>query len=208
MKIHKLLLSLVLIVAVIIRFYDINTTPALNPDEAALGYNAYSLILTGKDEHGVSWPLHFKSFGDYKPGGYVYLAIPFIKVLGLTPFAVRLPNLILSILTILFLYKLVLLLTKNYLLSSLTAFVLAVNPWHFLYSRSAFEVTLLISLILAATYYFNLFIENSKNKYLYISIYKNSYLVKIYIILFQIQIGKQRGRYKIAESKLQNATKN
>ncbi len=154
MKIHKIILPLILVVAFLIRFVDISNTPALNPDEAALGYNAYSLIQTGKDEHGVSWPLHFKSFGDYKPGGYVYLAIPFIKLLGVTPLAVRLPNLILSILTILFLYKLVLLFTKNYSLSSLTAFVLAVSPWHIHFSRGAWESSAALSFIMIGTYFF------------------------------------------------------
>ena len=112
---NKFTLILILVIAVLLRFWQINTLPSLNPDEAALGYNAYSLLKTGKDEHGISWPLHFKSFSDYKPGGYVYLALPFIKIFGLTPLAVRLPNLILSVLTIFVLYRLVLLLTKNYL---------------------------------------------------------------------------------------------
>jgi len=156
MKILKknIFLILILISAFIIRFIDLGNTPALNPDEAALGYNAYSLILTGKDEHGASWPIHFKSFGDYKPGGYVYLAIPFVKFLGLTPLAVRLPNLILSLLTILFLYKLVLLFTKNHLLSSLTAFVLAVSPWHIHFSRGAWESSAALSFIVIGTYFF------------------------------------------------------
>ena len=111
-KIPKI--TLILLLAFLLRFWQINKIPSLNPDEAALGYNAYSLIRTGKDEHGVSWPLHFKSFGDYKPGGYVYLAIPFVKVLGLSPLAVRLPNLIFSVLTVYVLYRLVLLLTLDF----------------------------------------------------------------------------------------------
>ena len=53
MKIHKLILPFIIFIAFIIRFVNIWETPALNPDEAALGYNAFSLIQTGKDEHGV-----------------------------------------------------------------------------------------------------------------------------------------------------------
>ena len=154
MKIHKFLLIIILIIAFIIRFVGIDKSPALNPDEAALGYNAYSLLLTGKDEHGVSWPLHFKSFGDYKPGGYVYLVLPFVKYLGLTPLAVRLPNLILSILTILFLYKLILLLSKNNKLALVTAAVLTFSPWHIHFSRGAWESSAALSLIVIGTYYF------------------------------------------------------
>ena len=179
MKIHKLILPLVLVIAVIIRFYDINTTPALNPDEAALGYNAYSLILTGKDEHGISWPLHFKSFGDYKPGGYVYLAIPFIKALGLTPLAVRLPNLILSILTILFLYKLVFLLSKSRELALLTSIVLALSPWHIHFSRGAWESSAALAFIVIGTYFF---FKSIKEKFLLnFSFFTFNFILSLYI---------------------------
>jgi len=153
-KINKLPLIIILIVAILIRFINIGSMPSLNADEAALGYNAYSLIQTGKDEHGASWPLHFKSFGDYKPGGYVYLAIPFVKILGLTPLAVRLPNLILSILTILFLYKLVLILSKNNKLALLTTIILSLSPWHIHFSRGAWESSTALSFIIIGTYFF------------------------------------------------------
>jgi 4-amino-4-deoxy-L-arabinose transferase-like glycosyltransferase len=162
-KINKIPIIIIFIIAFLFRFINIGSTPALNPDEAALGYNAYSLIKTGKDEHGAPWPLHFKSFGDYKPGGYVYLAIPFVKILGLTPLAVRLPNLILSLFTILFLYKLVLLLTKNYLLSSLATFVLAVSPWHIHFSRGAWESSAALAFIIIGTYFF---FKSIKEKFL------------------------------------------
>ena len=154
MKKNNLLLIIILLIAFSIRFINLNSTPALNPDEAALGYNAYSLIQTGKDEHGDSWPLHFKSFGDFKPGGYVYLALPFVKVLGLNTLAVRLPNLILSLLTIFFLYKLVFLLSKSEILALLSSSVLALSPWHIHFSRGAWESSAALSFILIGTYFF------------------------------------------------------
>lgn len=153
-KVNKLPIIIILVVAFLIRGINLWSTPALNPDEAALGYNAYSLLETGKDEHGAAWPLHFKSFGDFKPGGYVYLALPFIKVLGLTPLSVRLPNLILSVLTILFLYKLILLLSKNNKLALITAAVLTFSPWHIHFSRGAWESSAALSLIMIGTYFF------------------------------------------------------
>ena len=179
MKIHKFLLIGVLIIAFIIRFVDFDRTPALNPDEAALGYNAYSLLLTGKDEHGVSWPLHFKSFGDYKPGGYVYLALPFVKFLGLTPLAVRLPNLIFSILTILFLYKLVLLLSKSSVLALYSSLVLSLSPWHIHFSRGAWESSVALSLIVIGIYYF---FKSIKEKFLLnFSLFTLFFILSLYI---------------------------
>ncbi len=178
-KINKIPLIIILLIAFLIRFINLNTTPALNPDEAALGYNAYSLLETGKDEHGDPWPLHFKSFGDFKPGGYVYLALPFVKILGLTPLAVRLPNLILAVLTILFLYKLILLLSKSNALALLSSIVLCLSPWHIHFSRGAWESSAALSFIVIGTYFF---FKSIKEKFLLnFSIFVILYILSLYI---------------------------
>src|SRR3989344_1300457 len=103
----KKVLLVILILAFIVRivFLDISP-PGFNADEAALGYNAYSLITTGKDEWGQTFPLVFKSFSDYKPGLYVYLAIPFVWLLGLNELAVRLPSVLLGSFSIILIYLL------------------------------------------------------------------------------------------------------
>lgn len=151
---HNFYLLLIIFLAAILRFYDIGHYPSLNPDEAALGYNAYSLILTGKDEHGASFPLHFKSFGDYKPGGYVYLSLPFIKIFGLNPLSARLPNLILSLLTIFYFYRIINLITKSKTISLFSALSLAISPWHLHFSRGAWESSSALAFIVIGSYYF------------------------------------------------------
>lgn len=128
--------------------------PGFNADEATLGYNAYSLIKTGKDEWGQSWPLTFKSFADYKPGLYVYLAIPFIALMGLTELAVRLPSILLGALSVVFIY----LLSKEFFqketMALSSAFLLAVSPWHLHYSRGAWETNVATFFILAGVWTF------------------------------------------------------
>ena len=161
----KIVLLLIILLAGFLRFWRLDQHPAgLNADEAAIGYNAYSLIRTGKDEHGNSWPIHFKSFGDYKPGLYFYLVLPFVKMLGLNIWAVRLPSAIFGVLGVLGIY----LLAKNMfsprqpacagrlpnpsgLESStrrvspwrgvplLSALLLAISPWHLHFSRGGWE---------------------------------------------------------------------
>lgn len=165
-KIPKI--TFILALSLLLRSWQISSLPSLNPDEAALGYNAYSLIETGKDEHAFSWPTHFKSFGDYKPGGYVYLALPFIKILGLTPLAVRLPNLIFSVLTVFLLYKLILLLTKSEKLSLFSAFVLSISPWHLQFSRGAWESSTALFFTLWGIYWFYSFLIKRKAIYIYL----------------------------------------
>ena len=94
--------------AAVLRLYQLGVTP-VSPDwdEVALGYNAYSIIQTGKDEYGAFLPVVLRSYDDYKPALYTYLAIPPIFVFGLTVFATRLPSAIFGILTIFITYLLI-----------------------------------------------------------------------------------------------------
>jgi len=92
-KIAKPLIA-VLILAAVLRFYHLGFNPP-SPywEEAALGYDAYSILKTGKDFHGHSWPLiAFESFGDYKPSLYFYATVPSVAIFGLNTFAVRFPS--------------------------------------------------------------------------------------------------------------------
>ena len=92
---EKIILILIIVFAFLVRIYNYNYPPLLW-DEAALGYNAYSILHTARDEYGQFMPLIFKSFGDYKPGLYVYLTLPFVAVFSLCTLAVRFPSIILG----------------------------------------------------------------------------------------------------------------
>lgn len=144
-----LLLLLIILVGFSLRVTQLNISPpGFNADEAALGYNAYSIIQTGKDEWGQSFPLVFKSFSDYKPGLYVYLDIPFIWVFGLTELSVRLPSIILGTLSILLIYLLSKHCFKKEIIALSSAFLLAINPWSIHYSRGAWETNVATFFIL------------------------------------------------------------
>jgi len=147
-KTRKYLIFLILLLAAFLRFWRLGDYPALNADEAAIGYNAYTLIQTGHDEHGNSWPIHFQSFNDYKPGLYFYLVLPFVKLLGLNEWAVRIPGAFLGVATVYLIYLLVKELFKNHespvtnhqSLPIIAAFFLAISPWHIHFSRGGWEV--------------------------------------------------------------------
>src|SRR5258708_24770677 len=164
----KLILIAIIVLAFALRFYRLDSFPALNADEAAIGYNAYSLIQTGKDEHGHAWPIHFQSFNDYKPGLYFYLVLPFIKILGLNELAVRLPNAILSVATVLIVYFLVKELFKKDSIALLSALFLAISPWHIHFSRGGWEANTALFLVVSGVLFFHKGL--TKNRYLYLSI--------------------------------------
>ncbi|MBU2577631.1 glycosyltransferase family 39 protein, partial [Patescibacteria group bacterium] len=160
---EKLLLFLVLVLAFVLRIYKVSEFPAgLNADEAAIGYNAYSLLQTGKDEFGHLWPINFQSFNDFKPGLYFYLVLPFVKLLGLTELAVRLPSVILGTLTVGILYLLVKKLFNSSLFALSSSLLLAVSPWHLHFSRGGWESNAAVFFILLGVYLFFLSLEKSK----------------------------------------------
>lgn len=158
----KWILVVILVLAAVLRLYKLSDFPAgLNADEAALGYNAYSLLLTGKDENGHPWPVNLESFGDFKPAGYAYLLIPFIKVFGLTEFAVRLPSALFGILGVLFIYLLTKeLINEDYAL--IATLMLAISPWHLHFSRGGWEVNVATTMLLIGIWSFIKWLKNPK----------------------------------------------
>lgn len=165
---NKLILIIILLAAAFLRFNQLGTLPALNADEAAIGYNAYSLIQTGRDEHGNSWPISFESFNDYKPGLFFYIVLPFVKFLGLNEWAVRIPGAALGVLTVLMTYLLVVELKRSHKLGILTAALLAVSPWHIHFSRGGWEVNAATFFITFGVFAFLRWINVKNRKWLII----------------------------------------
>lgn len=123
-----------------LRLYKLSSIPpGLTWDEAALGYNAYSISKTLKDEYGTFLPLTLKSFGDYKPALYAYLDIPFIMVLGLNEWAVRLPSVLAGVGFILLCYLITKEIFKDSNLSLFAGFFAAISPLSIQFSRAGFE---------------------------------------------------------------------
>lgn len=150
----------VLILAASLRLWNLTgNPPGLTWDEAALGYNAYSILQTARDEYGNLLPLQLKSFGDYKPALYAYSLIPSIVILGLNEWSVRIPSAIFGVLTVLILYLLVWELFKDWRLAILSSLMLAISPWHLQFSRAGFEANMALMLNILGAY---LFILGSK----------------------------------------------
>ncbi|MFZ5437858.1 MAG: hypothetical protein ACOZAK_02295 [Patescibacteria group bacterium] len=154
----KFVISLILItlLALLIRVYQVTSSPpAPYWEEVALGYDAYSILQTGKDHHGNSYPLvAFESFGDWKPAGYFYAIVPFIKLLGLNVLAVRLPSVLAGTLLVLVIGWLVYLFTdhltkkKRQWLSLISMILASISPWLIQFSRAGWEVNLATLLLL------------------------------------------------------------
>lgn len=165
-QISKYLLVILLILGFGLRFYNVSAVPpGLTWDEAALGYNAYSILKTGKDEYGAVLPLNLKSFGDYKPALYAYLDIPFIAIFGLNELAVRIPSILAGVIFIWLMFVLTQELFQKKWLSVSTALFAAISPLSLHFSRGAWESNVATVLNLGGVY---LFLKAQKNQWWYI----------------------------------------
>ncbi len=151
-----LLLVSIIVLSSFLRIFNLSKfPPSLYWDEASLGYNAYTIYTSGKDEHGEVFPLdRFIAFGDYKPPGYIYSIVPFISVLGLTEVAVRLPSAIAGIGIVLMGFCLANRLFFSKKIGLITALFIGVSPWTLQLSRGAFEANLAAFFNLCGVYFF------------------------------------------------------
>lgn len=136
---------LIIIFASFLYFFKIDIIPnGVYSDEATVGYNAYSILKTGRDEYGQKFPLAFRFFGAYTPPLFVYISIPFIKLLGLDVSSLRIIS---GLSTILGIYLIYFYSEKLNLFNSkasryLASFTFAITPWVVFNARLGYEVTL------------------------------------------------------------------
>ena len=152
--VYKTLLLIIITLGFLLRVVGLSEHPVgFTPDEASFGYDAYSLLKTGKDQWGVSNALSVRSFGDFKLPLYAYLTIPSVGIFGLNEFATRLPNAVFGTLAVIATYLMVRELAKSRLMlmgkqinadmfAIIAAFMLTISPWHISLSRGAFEANL------------------------------------------------------------------
>ena len=165
------ILLLLFTVALLLRFYKLDTIPTgVLDDEASYGYIAYSLLETGKDEHGVTAPLHFKAFGDEKLPAYAYILVPTVKLFGLNNFATRLPSAFAGALLVIVLYAMLRKLDLSEVQSLFGSLVVAISPWTIVLSRFAFESNIALVFFAVGLWSIFSYIRSKKILFMFITI--------------------------------------
>ncbi len=152
---NNIILIIILIVALFIRIYKISQYPvSLNWDEVSHGYNAYSLIETGKDQWDKSWPIfNFRAYGDYPTTLNMYLTVPFVYLFGLNEFTTRIVSVLCGFGIVYLTYLLSKLLFKNNSVINLITLISAVSPWTFFTSRATFQSTVAQFFLILGIYF-------------------------------------------------------
>lgn len=157
---ESLLLLLILFMGFGLRMIKISSLPGgAHRDELAIGYNAYSLLQTGKDEHGQEYPLNFQSLNDYKLPGQIYSTAATISLFGRNLLAVRLPSVLFGTLLVFITFFFTKLLfqesaVKSETIAFIAASLSALSLWHITGSRNGYEPIAGLTFSLISLYFY------------------------------------------------------
>lgn len=151
---EKYLLILIVLIGVFLRLFNLGQYPHLYNQEALVGWRAESILLTGKDELGRSFPIIFSSMSGYEFPLQTYLIIPFIRFFGLNEFAVRLPLVLVGIISIFCFYRLL----KHYFKGNNNVqkwglLIYVISPGLVFMSRATYSVGMFFYLFIIGFYF-------------------------------------------------------
>jgi len=133
-----LVCSVVFIIAIITRLSFLTTfPPGLDQDEAVNGYDAYTLLHTGRDHRGNVFPILLQSFEDWVPSLLTYTTVPSVALFGLSVWSVRLVVALYGVGGVALLYALCRQLSLSKWWSLGGATVLTLSGWHLYFSHYA-----------------------------------------------------------------------
>ena len=195
--------------AVFIRFYNWpNAITQVNCDEIMTAVNAKSIADTGKDLYGTSYPVYLEAWGGMGQSVFLlYSMVLCIKIFGYSLAAVRLPMLIISVISLFVFYDLARRICKNKYYALIFLAIAAFSPWHILQSIWSIDCNMFPHIMLISVYF--LYIGAVSNKiFVYISMVffalclytygVSIYAVPIFLIAAAIYLMKTK-RIKVFE---------
>lgn len=165
---YYILVICIFFIGVLVRIYKFGEVPAgVNQDGAMAAVDAYALSQYGTDRYLMEFPVHFTAWGYGQMSVLLsYMMIPFIKAFGLSVLVIRLPILIVSLISMWVLFSF---LNKVFdrKIALLGLLFLSVNPWHIMQSRWALDCNLFPHFLLFSIYF--LYLGTKKRVYYLIS---------------------------------------
>ena len=160
---------IVLVSGFLVRLISISEFPnALNVDEASAGYEAYSILNYGIDRHGNFLPVFLQAWGGGQNALLTYMAIPFVKILGLNTLAIRLPMAIIGCISIIVIFALLKRISDGKL-ADIGLLFFVICPWNIMKSRWGLESNLFPDLILLFSYMLIRGLQDKKKLWYYLA---------------------------------------
>lgn len=142
------LLQVILFIGVLVRLVNLSYPYGVYVDEAMGAYDSWCLANFGVDSNLASYPVYLRSWGTGQSALYAYLALPFIKLFGLSAPVYRLPMSLVGIVSFLLFYFTLRKTQKNILFVFCVSAFLAINPWHIMKCRFGLDCNIFPDLLL------------------------------------------------------------
>lgn len=165
-------LFFIFIFLISVRLYQFGVVPGgINQDEALSAIDGYYLFNYGTDHLGTEYPVHMAAWEYGQQSALLaYLIAFFIRLFGMSIWAVRLPLLVFSVIGALFFVLFVKDVFEDRTVVLIAAFLIAINPWHFIQSRWSLDCNLFPHILITGIYLLNHGLSLSKNRNLLIAI--------------------------------------
>ncbi len=180
---NKIIIGVLILFTFILRTYQLeNNPPGFYSDEASYAYNAYSILKTGRDEHGVFLPITAEAFGDYKLPVMLYSIVASFALFSPSEWAARLPGALYGTGTILALYYLIKELrgSNDWKIPLLAGAFLAIAPAHIFVSRGTWELTPALFFITIGTLTFTKALHSTGKAALFSIVSAVSFILALY----------------------------
>ncbi len=169
LKDKRVIFFILILIGIVVRAYNFpNAISEINIDEIVTIENAKSIADTGKESTGISFPVYLQGWGGQSVI-LLYLMTLSIKIFGCTLFAVRLPMLLISIISMFVFYDLVKKISKNTNIALIALALLSICPWHILQSIWGLDCNMFPHFLLIAIDLLYTAVINRKKLLLYIS---------------------------------------
>ncbi len=184
--------AIIITLALALRVYQLGDIHSgFFADEAVNAYDSFSILKAGKNLWGEPFPFFFNHHNvDTVSGIYIYSSVPFIYIFGINEFSARLAAAVYGTLTVLVVFIFTRQVFKNNLIALTVSLLLAISPWHILYSRVAIRGITLPFFFVAGLYFLLRGHSQVKNSILSglllgVTIYTYS-VVKLFLPLFLV----------------------
>ncbi len=187
-KINKILFILILVIAIGVRVIAWPTAISqINVDEAMTAINAKTMAENGVDIYGTSFPVYLEAWGAMGQSVMLmYLIAIFTKIFGFSIVSVRLPMLIVSIISIIVFYDLVKRIFNNKKLALWAMAFVSICPWHLLQSIWSIDCNMFPHFMLISVYFLYRGITDKKwmlyLSMLFFALTMYTYGVSVYIV--------------------------
>ena len=176
---RRALFWLILAIGIFARVFRFGLVPdGINQDEAFAGYEAWALLNYGIDTAGYHNPVYLTAWGSGMNALESYLMMPFIALFGLKVWVIRLPQLIVSCMSLWVAYLLVRR-TVNERAGLTAMFMLVICPWHIIMSRWGLESNLAPGFLLFGLYFFVRALDAAMEKADTVYIDQNEFYTKV-----------------------------